>query len=219
MSSTTAAEAMAARAAMAAGSTNLRYSSTSFNAKKRMTVDSTPPSRSNSPPQMPSVLTPVPSREKSPLPSVLAQPAGPAQAPAVFTQSGRISRPLPMRRPPSRSFSYSGRSMRKRNDDTPPATTESETTDSMETETDSPHTIAQRVEPVIAPAAPQADNRQAKQLRRDTNTEMRAPHVLAHRQVPSSDGHLRILPFQVAASRRIIPQNPIDVSRACGQAG
>lgn len=193
MSSTTAAEAMAARNA-ANATTNLRYSSR-FQANTA--PDSTPPK------QIPSVLAPVPTRTSGPSPASVLQ----ALQPPTFIQGVRISRPLPTKRPPSRSFSFSSRSSTKRVRERSPESAESECSESSST-TESDDAFAANYS---APAPPQT--RANKRSRHERVPDI-AVQDTAHRAADNgrTATALRVLPFQLTASRQITPQNPVDVS-------
>lgn len=192
MSSTTAAEAMAARNA-ANATTNLRYSSTRFESN---TASSSTPLK-----QTPSVLAPVPARDSGPSPASVLQ----ALQPPTFTQGARISRPLPMRRPPSRSFSYSVRTNTKRLREASPESAKSESSESSTT-TESDETFAARFS-----ATTTSQTRVNKRIRHEVNPETAAQNI-AHRATGNGESALRVLPFQLTASRQITPQNPVDVS-------
>lgn len=200
MSSTTAAEAMAARKA-AGASTNLRYSSTR--------CESPTTSAGTFPPtgQIPSVLAPVPTRTNGPSPAAVLQ----ASHPPNFIQ-GRLSRPFPMRRPLSRSLSYTSRTVTKRNRETTPesgGSLSSTTTTGTESDDflDTPLSRARNSNVV-----PGLDgDGSSKRARLETLGTSGASHD-ASRIVPNSEHTLRVLPFQLAATRQLVSQNPVDVS-------
>lgn len=105
--------------------------------------------------------------------------------------------------------------MRKRTHDTPVETTESETSDSTSSDSDLVTVTALKEETEVH-AGPTVintqDTRQVKRLRSVTNPEIPPSAPVAHRRGLSNESALRILPFQVAASRQVMPQNPVDVS-------